>query len=166
VGCPYAIPLPRQNGTTPAVFSTGAIQEMISRRGEALAEVRPGFRGLKFTPHDFRRIFATELVNSGPPIHNGAALLGHLDIQTPRGYVAVFDEDVVRHYQEHRHRRRQVRPEGEYRDTTDQEWDEFEEHFDRRKVELSSCGRPYGIPCQHEHAPLTERSLQIAQFSG
>jgi hypothetical protein len=25
-------------------------------------------------------------------------------------------------------------------------------NFDRRKVELGSCGRPYGTPCQHEHA--------------
>nr|WP_242587234.1 site-specific integrase [Streptomyces sp. MST-110588] len=122
----WSAPMPflfqRQNGTTPAVFCTGTIQEMISRRGHALAEVHPGFRGLKFTPHDFRRIFATELVNSGLPIHIGAALLGHLNIQTTRGYVAVFDEDVVRHYQEHLHHRRQIRPEGEYRDTTDQEW--------------------------------------------
>ncbi|WP_235990360.1 tyrosine-type recombinase/integrase [Streptomyces ureilyticus] len=108
---------------------------------------------MKFTPHDFRRIFATELVNSGLPIHIGAALLGHLNIQTTRGYVAVFDEDVVRHYQEHLHHRRQIRPESEYRDTTVQEWGEFEEHFDRRKVELGSCGRPYGTPCRHEHAP-------------
>ena len=29
---------------------------------------------------------------------------------------------------------------------------EFEEHFDKRKVELGSCARPYGTPCQHEHA--------------
>jgi hypothetical protein len=26
------------------------------------------------------------------------------------------------------------------------------EHFDKRKVELGTCGRPYGTPCQHEHA--------------
>ena len=31
------------------------------------------------------------------------------------------------------------------------EWGEFEEHFDRHKVELGSCGRPSGTPCQHEH---------------
>ncbi|MFC4463850.1 tyrosine-type recombinase/integrase [Streptomyces xiangluensis] len=160
-GAPMPFLFQRQNGTTPAVFSTAAIQEMINRRGQALAEVHHGFRGLKFTPHDFRRIFATELVNSGLPIHIGAALLGHLNIQTTRGYVAVFDEDVVRHYQEHLHRRREVRPEGEYRDTTDQEWDEFEEHFDRRKVELGSCGRPYGTPCQHEHACIRCPMLHI-----
>lgn len=161
----WSAPMPflfqRQNGTTPAVFCTGTIQEMISRRGQALAAAHPGFRGLKFTPHDFRRIFATELVNSGLPIHIGAALLGHLNIQTTRGYVAVFDEDVVRHYQEHLHHRRQVRPEGEYRDTTEQEWGEFEEHFDRRKVELGSCGRPYGTPCQHEHACIRCPMLHI-----
>jgi len=53
-----------------------------------IAKHNPAFRGLRFTPHDFRRIFTTELVNSGPPIHIGAALLGHLNIQTTRGYVA------------------------------------------------------------------------------
>ncbi|MFI1488843.1 tyrosine-type recombinase/integrase [Streptomyces sp. NPDC020747] len=47
-----------------------------------------------------RHIFATDLVNNGVPIHIGAALLGHLSLQTTRGYVAVFDEDVTRHYQQ------------------------------------------------------------------
>lgn len=98
------------------------------------------------------RIFATELVNSGLPIHIGAALLGHLNIQTTRGYVAVFDEDVVRHYAAFLAGRRAVRPAEEYRQASAAEWLEFEEHFDKRKVELGSCGRPYGSPCQHEHA--------------
>jgi len=44
----------------------------------------------------------------------------------------------------------------EYRPPSDTEWTEFEEHFDKRKVELGTCGRPYGAPCAHEHAPLTE----------
>lgn len=151
----------RQNGTTPMVFSTATIQVMLGRICEQLADIHPQFRGLKFTPHDFRRIFATELVNSGLPIHIGAALLGHLDIQTTRGYVAVFDEDVVHHYQEFLHHRRRVRPDGEYRDTTTEEWAEFEEHFDRRKVELGACGRPYGTPCQHEHACIRCPMLHI-----
>lgn len=161
----WSAPMPflfqRQNGATPAVFSTATIQQMLNRRCLALAEIHPAFRELKFTPHDFRRIFATELVNSGLPIHIGAALLGHLNIQTTRGYVAVFNEDVIRHYQAHLHQRRQARPEGEYRDTTEQEWNEFEEHFDRRKVELGSCGRPYGTPCQHEHACIRCPMLQV-----
>ena len=151
----------RRHGAAPAVLNTGTIQKMLTRRCEDLAEVHPGFKGLKFTPHDFRRNFITELVNSGLPIHIGAALLGHLNIQTTRGYVAVFDEDVIRHYQEHLEQRRQVRPEGEYRDTTPEEWNEFEDHFDGRKVELGSCGRPYGSPCQHEHACVRCPMLHI-----
>nr|WP_236573461.1 hypothetical protein [Nocardia caishijiensis] len=35
----------------------------------------------------------TDLVNNGLPIHIGAALLGHSNVQTIRGYVAVFSED-------------------------------------------------------------------------
>jgi hypothetical protein len=31
-----------------------------------------------------------------------------------------------------------------------QEWREFEEHFEKRKLELGTCGRPYGTPCAHE----------------
>jgi hypothetical protein len=47
--------------------------------------------------------------------------------------------------------RDQRQPE-EYREPTSSEWTEFEEHFDKCKVELGSCGRPYGTPCAHEHA--------------
>ncbi|MFF4576309.1 tyrosine-type recombinase/integrase [Streptomyces sp. NPDC001410] len=65
---------------------------------------------MKFAPHDFRRLFATELINSGLPVHIGAALLGHLNIQTTRGCVAVFDDDVVRDYQQFLDRRRAQRP--------------------------------------------------------
>ncbi len=57
-------------------------------------------------------LLATELVNNGLPIHIGAALPGHMNLQTTRGYVAVFNEDLVRHYQAYLDRRRQARPAG------------------------------------------------------
>ncbi|WP_143660147.1 tyrosine-type recombinase/integrase, partial [Streptomyces sp. WZ.A104] len=114
-----------------------------------------------FAPHDFRRLFATELVNNGLPIHIGAALLGHLDIRTTRGYVAVFDEDVISHYQQFLARRRSARPQEEYRKPTTEEWNDFQEHFDKRRVELGSCGRPYGTPCAHEHACIRCPMLSV-----
>ena len=52
-------------------------------------------------PHDFRRLFATDLVNHGLPIHIGAALLGHLDVQTTYCYVTVVQEDIIHHYRTH-----------------------------------------------------------------
>ncbi|MFI9591154.1 tyrosine-type recombinase/integrase [Nonomuraea sp. NPDC052265] len=144
----------RKIGTKHEVISDTTIVNMLKRRCEELAEQNPGFLAASFTPHDFRRLLATELVNSGLPIHIGAALLGHLNLQTTRGYVAVFNEDVIRHYQGFLDRRRQARPSDEYRPITEPEWLGFEEHFDQRKVELGGCARPYGTPCQHEHACL------------
>ncbi|MCA1694215.1 MAG: site-specific integrase [Actinobacteria bacterium] len=151
----------RKIGTSQEVISPATVVNMLRRRCEELAERHPGFHLACFTPHDFRRLFATELVNNGLPIHIGAALLGHLNLQTTRGYVAVFNEDVVRHYQECLGRRRGTRPGDEYRDVTEQEWTEFEEHFDKRKVELGGCACPYGTPCQHEHACLRCPMLAI-----
>lgn len=88
-------------------------------------------------------------------------MLGHLSLETTRGYVAVFDDEIVRHYQAFLHQRRARRPAEEYSSITDSEWQEFEEHFDRRKVELGSCARPYGTGCQHEHACLRCPMLAI-----
>ncbi|MET7544001.1 tyrosine-type recombinase/integrase [Streptomyces sp. NPDC005349] len=45
----------------------------------ALLPTHPEFAEIRFAPHDLRRLFATDLVNNGLPIHVGAALLGHLD---------------------------------------------------------------------------------------
>ena len=107
---------------------------------------------LRFTPHDFRRIFSTEAVNSGLPIHIAARLLGHLDLNTTQGYVAVYPAEVIRHYRQFVDQRRSQRPSEEYREPSDSEWAEFRDHFSLRKVALGTCHRPYGTPCQHEHA--------------
>ncbi|MGY4770336.1 tyrosine-type recombinase/integrase (plasmid) [Kribbella sp. CWNU-51] len=134
------------------VMGAATVREMLQRACADLAATHRAFAGVTFTPHDFRRLFATELVNNGLPIHIGAKLLGHLDLQTTQGYVAVFEEDMVQHYQDFLARRRELRPADEYIYVTPREWTDFEEHFDKRKVELGSCARPYGTPCQHEHA--------------
>ena len=106
----------------------------------------------RFTPHDFRRIFATEAVATGLPVHIAAKLLGHQSLATTQAYVAVYNQDVIDHHRAFIARRRGLRPSEEYRQPTDAEWEEFLGHFERRKVELGVCGRAYGTPCQHEHA--------------
>jgi hypothetical protein len=42
----------------------------------------------------------TTFINGGLPIHIGAALLGHMDLQTTQGCVAVFAEDIVASHQQ------------------------------------------------------------------
>jgi Phage integrase family len=109
---------------------------MLRRRCAHLAERYLAFAEARFTPHDFRRIFATDLVNNGVPIHIGASLLDHLNLETTRGYVAVFEEDLIRNCQAFLDRRRSLRPSEEYRPATHTEWREFQQHFDKRKLEL------------------------------
>jgi site-specific recombinase XerD len=116
---------------------------------------------LRYTPHDFRRMFATEAVNGGLPVHIVARLLGHKNLNTTQAYMAIFDEQLVRAYRGFLDRRRAVRPEAEYREPTEQEWREFQAHFQTRKLELGECGRPYGTPCHHEHSCIRCPSLRL-----
>lgn len=116
---------------------------------------------LRYTPHDFRRMFATEAVSGGLPVHIAARVLGHKNINTSQSYIAVFDEHLVRSYRTFLDNRRALRPEAEYREPTDQEWNEFHQHFQIRKLELGECGRPYGSPCKHEHACIRCPSLRV-----
>lgn len=148
-------------GQRTEVITPSALRDKLAKLSDALAVEHPELAGVRFTPHDFRRLFATDLVNRGLPIQFGAALLGHLDVQTTHGYVTVFQEDMIRHYQTHLAGRRAARPAREYRAATPTEWDEFEAHFDKRKVEFGQCGRPYATPCEHEHACIRCPMLRV-----
>ncbi|MFI9811408.1 hypothetical protein [Saccharothrix variisporea] len=90
-----------------------------------------------------------------------ARLLGHRNLNTAQAYMAVFDEELVRSYRAFLGNRRALRPEAEHREATEQEWREFQQHFQTRKLELGECGRPYGAPCKHEHACIRCPSLRV-----
>lgn len=75
--------------------------------------------------------------------------------------MAVFDDHLVRTYRAFLDARRAQRPEAEYREPTDQEWRDFQQHFQERKLELGECGRPYGTSCKHEHACIRCPSLRL-----
>lgn len=126
-----------------------------------VARLADGPKPVHFTPHDFRRLFATDAVNNGLPLHIAAALLGHLDLDTTRGYTAVFPEHLIEAHQSFIERRRQLRPAGEDRVADAQEWTEFEDHFLLRRVALGDCHRPFGTPCVHEHACVRCRFLRV-----
>jgi hypothetical protein len=128
------------------------VKQMLDQLVETAGITAVDGRPIRFTPHDFRRLFATEAVASGLPVHIAAKLLGHQSIATTQTYIAVYDQDVIDHHRAFIARRRALRPSEEYRQPTEAEWDEFLGHFEKRKVELGVCGRAYGTPCQHEHA--------------
>src|SRR6185437_15708065 len=107
---------------------------------------------LTFTPHDFRRIFVTDAVMNGLPPHIAQVICGHRDINTTMGYKAIYPAEAIEAHRAFIARRRQTRPSEEYRTPTDEEWDEFLAHFEKRKLSAGTCARAFGTPCIHEHA--------------
>lgn len=71
----------------------------------------------------------------------------------------MFQDDLVRSYRAFIDQRRALRPTAEYREPTDEEWAEFQDQL--RKLELGTCGRPYGTPCVHEHACVRCPMLRV-----
>ena len=114
----------------------------------------PAGQPLRFTPHDFRRIFITDAVLHGMPPHIAQLVAGHRDINTTMGYKAVYPEEAINGHRAFIARRRALRPAEEYRTPTDEEWQEFLGHFEHRKVSLGTCGRSYATACIHEHSCL------------
>lgn len=108
-----------------------------------------------------------EQVQSTPvnPVHHGTALFDVAVALTTQGIaLADLTPAAVLYYAWECRRQGLVlgaRPDDEYRNVTEQEWREFEEHSDRRKVELGGCMRPYGTSCQHEHSCLRCPMLAI-----
>jgi hypothetical protein len=89
---------------------------------------------------------------SGLPPHIAQIICGHHDINTTLGYKAIYPEEAIEAHRAWIARRRATRPSAEYRTPTEEEWEEFLGHFQRRKVSLGTCGRAYSTPCVHEHA--------------
>lgn len=144
-----------------AVLSTTTVANLL-KRSLARAGLRDAAgRPLNYTPHDFRRMFTTDAVIGGLPVHIAARVLGHHNLATVQAYLAVFQDDVIRAYRTFLDQRRAVRPVAEYREPTEEEWSEFQQHFEVRKLELGECGRPFGTPCKHEHSCIRCPMLRV-----
>ncbi len=154
----------RRQGWRREVISPRTVQELITDTLDRARLTDRAGAPLRYTPHDFRRMFATEAVTGGLPVHIAARLLGHHNLTTTQAYLAVFQDELVRSYRAFIGRRRALRPAAEYREPTDEEWREFQDHFQLRKLELGTCGRPYGTPCNHEHVPLTELTERLTEL--
>jgi integrase len=148
------------------VFSDSTIRKYLAQ-----AASKAGLRDadgalLRPTPHDFRRLYLTELVANKLPVHIAAQLAGHRSLNTTQGYVAIYPQDVFDHYEQFLDRRRATRPSEEYRQPTAEELQVFADHFGRRRVELGDCVRPYGSGCTHEHACIRCHFLTLDPASG
>jgi integrase len=108
---------------------------------------------VQFTPHDFRRIFATDALASGMPPHIIAKLMGHESLATTQQYMAIYPEEVIHSHRAFiAHRRALPERRDEYRAVTAEEWEQFSEHFGKRQIAIGACMRAYGSSCSHEYA--------------
>ncbi|MGY0064982.1 tyrosine-type recombinase/integrase [Streptomyces sp. LZ34] len=84
-------PLPhlfqRRIGWKRDVISTDTLYQLLNDTLARAALTDETGEPLHFTPHDFRRIFATEAVAGGLPIHIAARLLGHTSTSTTEAQV-------------------------------------------------------------------------------
>ncbi len=135
-------------------ISETALRQYLDHALEELGVKDGGGVPMRYTFHDFRRIFITDAIMHGMPPHIAQLVAGHRDINTTMGYKAVYPEEVINGHREFIARRRALRPSQEYRTPTDAEWAEFIGHFEQRKVSVGDCGRSYDTPCIHEHSCL------------
>nr|WP_253253075.1 site-specific integrase [Rhodococcus erythropolis] len=110
------------------------VNQLLARAGDRMGVCNAACEPIKVTAHDFRRMFATEMVTGGLPIHIAAKILGHNRLVTTQGYTAVFDEELIRSYRAFLDGRRSVCPAEEYREPTNAEWTEFQQHFQTPKA--------------------------------
>ncbi len=139
-----------ENRPIPAAGIRDMLNDALARTGLTDATSRP----LTFSPHDFRRLFITDAIMNGMPPHIAQLVVGHSNINTTMGYKAVYPAEVINGHRAFIARRRTIRPSEEYRTPTDEEWEEFLGHFERRRIALGDCGRAYGTGCVHEHSCL------------
>jgi integrase len=142
----------RRTGTELRHVSSGTIRNMLNTALARAGLTDPSGQTLIFTPHDFRRMFITDAIMTGLPPHIAQVIAGHRNINVTMGYKATYPEEVITHHQAFIARRRALRPTDEYRTPTDEEWEEFLGHFERRKLSVGNCGRAFSTPCIHEHA--------------
>lgn len=97
-------------------------------------------------------MFITDAILNGLPPHIAQVIAGHQDINVTLGYKAIYPEEAIAFHLAFLARRRSLRPSEEYRAPSDEEWQEFLGHFERRKVSVGTCARAFATPCIHEHA--------------
>ncbi len=152
----WSSPMPllfqRAIGSEPRAFTPTAIRKLLIHALAATGLTDANGEPLLFSPHDFRRLFVTDAIMSGLPPHIAQVICGHKTIDTTMGYKAVYPAETIEAHRAFIARRRATRPSEEYRTPTDQEWDAFLAHFEKRKVAIGTCARAFGTPCIHEHA--------------
>jgi integrase len=75
------------HGWRSQVFSYGLINRMLNDALTRTGLCDNAGQPLRYTAHDFRRLFATDAVTAGLPVHIAARVLGHHNLSTTQSYL-------------------------------------------------------------------------------
>ena len=99
-----------------------------------------GGNPMRYSFHDFRRLFIAGAIMHGMPPHIAQLVAGHRDINTPMG--CNFDCPLDAAKAAGIHRLQPSPPTGPGTPhRTDEEWTKFIDHFEHRKVAVGDCAR-------------------------
>jgi len=149
---PMPLLFQRSIGSENRAYTPTAIRKLLIRALAATGLTTADGEPLLFSPHDFRRVFVTDAIMNGLPPHIAQVICGHKTIDTTMGYKAIYPAEAIEAHRAFIARRRATRPGEEYRTPTEEEWDAFLAHFEKRIVSIGTCARAYATPCIHEHA--------------
>ncbi|QDY80007.1 site-specific integrase [Streptomyces qinzhouensis] len=149
---PMPLLFQRDIGTEHRAFTPTALRKLLINALSATSLTDAGGEPIVFSPHDFRRIFVTDAIMNGLPPHIAQVICGHKSLDTTMGYKAIYPAETIEAHRAFIARRRATRPSDEYRTPTEEEWDAFLAHFEKRKVSIGTCARAFSSPCVHEHA--------------
>jgi integrase len=132
----------------PNAIAAGSLRQLIvqaSRRAQAsTADGSP----LYLRPHDCRRLFATEHLNSHVPVHIIQALLGHESADTTMIYVKLYPHTLIAEYRGAlRGRYQDISGKDAFHSPTLAEWETFSRSCNLRDMGTHLCALPAGAHC-------------------
>lgn len=147
------MPLPRapyllQGAGHPSAMSIQSIRQRLQELSVAAGATHADGTPLRLSPHDCRRVFATEHLNNNTPVHVIAALLGHAALNTVMIYAKLYPDTLVEGY------RASMR--GLYTNIYDtdalgapsaEEWSAFAASCNLRDMGTHICALPTGEHC-------------------
>jgi integrase len=137
-----------QSRTHPCALNTNTIRGRLRALSLAAGARHADGTPLELTPHDCRRVFASEHLNAHTPVHVIQALLGHATVNTVMIYAKLYPTQLVEEY------RKAMR--GLYGDVygpdatripTKQEWAAFTTSCSLRDMGTHLCALPTGEHC-------------------
>lgn len=146
-------PLPRapyllQGAGHPSAMSIQAIRGRLQQLSVAAGATHADGSPLRLSPHDCRRVFATEHLNNNTPVHVIAALLGHAALDTVMIYAKLYPDTLVEGYRASmRGLYTNIYDADALRAPTATEWATFAASCSLRDMGTHVCALPTGEHC-------------------